>query len=178
MEDTGTLQSLTFLANAHKVDLNRVLVLRTASNLRRAAIGSAPPSRWPRPRSATTAPTCRRSTLPIASAISSSTRRRQLAPRLERSHTHNRASKAEQLRSPPWPITCTRQGIPATKRPARPRQAACPRQTLAYRINPPRSSRSNPQKDPHPLPASRRRSVFALDRHHQPAHRSATPSRC
>jgi len=32
MEDTGTLQSLTFLANAHKVDLNRVLVLRTASN--------------------------------------------------------------------------------------------------------------------------------------------------
>ncbi len=32
MEDTGTLQSLTFLANAHKVDLSRVLVLRTASN--------------------------------------------------------------------------------------------------------------------------------------------------
>lgn len=32
MEDTGTLQSLTFLAQARKVDLNRVLVLRTASN--------------------------------------------------------------------------------------------------------------------------------------------------
>jgi purine nucleoside permease len=32
MEDTGTLQSLTFLANAKKVDLSRVLVLRTASN--------------------------------------------------------------------------------------------------------------------------------------------------
>ncbi|HEX9199436.1 MAG TPA: purine nucleoside permease [Acidobacteriaceae bacterium] len=32
MEDTGTLQSLTFLAKAHKVDLSRVLVLRTASN--------------------------------------------------------------------------------------------------------------------------------------------------
>lgn len=32
MEDTGTLQSLTFLDNAGKVDLNRVLVLRTASN--------------------------------------------------------------------------------------------------------------------------------------------------
>jgi purine nucleoside permease len=32
MEDTGTLQSLTFLARAHKVDLQRVLVLRTASN--------------------------------------------------------------------------------------------------------------------------------------------------
>ncbi len=32
MEDTGTLQSLTWLARAHKVDINRVLVLRTASN--------------------------------------------------------------------------------------------------------------------------------------------------
>ena len=32
MEDTGTLESLTRLAHAHKVDLDRVLVLRTASN--------------------------------------------------------------------------------------------------------------------------------------------------
>ena len=32
MEDTGTLQSLTFLSQAGRVDLNRVLVLRTASN--------------------------------------------------------------------------------------------------------------------------------------------------
>jgi len=32
MEDTGTLQSLTLLAKAHRADLNRVLVLRTASN--------------------------------------------------------------------------------------------------------------------------------------------------
>jgi purine nucleoside permease len=32
MEDTGTLQSLTFLAKSGRVDLNRVLVLRTASN--------------------------------------------------------------------------------------------------------------------------------------------------
>jgi purine nucleoside permease len=32
MEDTGTMQSLTWLANAHKVDIRRVLVLRTASN--------------------------------------------------------------------------------------------------------------------------------------------------
>jgi purine nucleoside permease len=32
MEDTGTLQSLTFLARAHWVDLDRVLVLRAASN--------------------------------------------------------------------------------------------------------------------------------------------------
>jgi purine nucleoside permease len=32
MEDTGTLQSLTWLAHDHKVDLNRVMVLRTASN--------------------------------------------------------------------------------------------------------------------------------------------------
>lgn len=32
MEDTGTMQSLTFLARAKKVDVRRVLVLRTASN--------------------------------------------------------------------------------------------------------------------------------------------------
>ncbi len=32
MEDTGTLQALTFLAQAGRVDLERVLVLRTASN--------------------------------------------------------------------------------------------------------------------------------------------------
>jgi purine nucleoside permease len=32
MEDTGTLQSLTWLARAGKVDVKRVLVLRTASN--------------------------------------------------------------------------------------------------------------------------------------------------
>jgi purine nucleoside permease len=32
MEDTGTLQSLTFLAKAARVDRSRVLVLRTASN--------------------------------------------------------------------------------------------------------------------------------------------------
>ena len=32
MEDTGTLQSLTWLARAGKVDVNRVLVLRTGSD--------------------------------------------------------------------------------------------------------------------------------------------------
>jgi purine nucleoside permease len=32
MEDTGTLQALTFLAKAGRADLKRVLVLRTASN--------------------------------------------------------------------------------------------------------------------------------------------------
>jgi purine nucleoside permease len=32
MEDTGTLQSLTFLAKAGRIDYNRVLVLRTISN--------------------------------------------------------------------------------------------------------------------------------------------------
>jgi purine nucleoside permease len=32
MEDTGTLQSLRFLANARRVDWNRVLILRTVSN--------------------------------------------------------------------------------------------------------------------------------------------------
>jgi purine nucleoside permease len=39
MEDTGTMQSLTFLAAAHKVDLARVLVLRTASNYDQQRIG-------------------------------------------------------------------------------------------------------------------------------------------
>lgn len=32
MEDTGTMQSLTWLARARKIDLDRVLILRTASN--------------------------------------------------------------------------------------------------------------------------------------------------
>jgi purine nucleoside permease len=32
MEDTGTLQSLTLLAKSGRADINRVLVLRTASN--------------------------------------------------------------------------------------------------------------------------------------------------
>ena len=32
MEDSGTLQAITFLANAHRVDRDRVLVLRAASN--------------------------------------------------------------------------------------------------------------------------------------------------
>ncbi|AXC14341.1 Purine nucleoside permease [Acidisarcina polymorpha] len=32
MEDSGTLQSLTFLAKAHKVDFSRIMVLRTVSN--------------------------------------------------------------------------------------------------------------------------------------------------
>jgi purine nucleoside permease len=32
MEDSGTLQSLTFLAAAGRVDLKRILVLRTVSN--------------------------------------------------------------------------------------------------------------------------------------------------
>jgi purine nucleoside permease len=39
MEDTGTMQSLTFLANAHNVDLSRVLILRTASNYDQQRIG-------------------------------------------------------------------------------------------------------------------------------------------
>jgi purine nucleoside permease len=32
MEDNGTMQALTFLSRAGRADLNRVLVLRTASN--------------------------------------------------------------------------------------------------------------------------------------------------
>jgi purine nucleoside permease len=39
MEDTGTMQSLTYLSHAHKVDLNRVLILRTASNFDQQAAG-------------------------------------------------------------------------------------------------------------------------------------------
>ncbi|HTX76763.1 MAG TPA: purine nucleoside permease [Terracidiphilus sp.] len=39
MEDTGTLQSLQFLASAGKVDWNRVLVLRTVSNYDRQPRG-------------------------------------------------------------------------------------------------------------------------------------------
>jgi purine nucleoside permease len=39
MEDTGTLQSLTFLAHAGKVDLQRVLVLRTVSNYDQQPVG-------------------------------------------------------------------------------------------------------------------------------------------
>ncbi len=37
MEDTGTLQSLTFLSKAGRADLNRVLVLRSCQQLRPAA---------------------------------------------------------------------------------------------------------------------------------------------
>jgi purine nucleoside permease len=39
MEDTGTLQSLEFLANAHLVDFQRILVLRTVSNFDRQPRG-------------------------------------------------------------------------------------------------------------------------------------------
>jgi purine nucleoside permease len=42
MEDTGTLQALTFLNQAGRVDLNRVLVLRTVSNYDREAPGTTP----------------------------------------------------------------------------------------------------------------------------------------
>ena len=39
MEDSGTLQALTFLSHAGRVDLQRVLVLRTVSNYDREAPG-------------------------------------------------------------------------------------------------------------------------------------------
>jgi purine nucleoside permease len=42
MEDTGTLQSLTYLAHDGKVDLNRVLVLRTASDFDQPMPGKTP----------------------------------------------------------------------------------------------------------------------------------------
>jgi len=41
-EDAGFMQSLTFLAQVHKVDLNRVLVLRTASNFDMPPPGETP----------------------------------------------------------------------------------------------------------------------------------------
>jgi purine nucleoside permease len=41
MEDTGTLQALTFLSQAGRVDLNRVLVLRTVSNYDREPPGGS-----------------------------------------------------------------------------------------------------------------------------------------
>ena len=40
MEDTGTMQALTFLSHAGKADLKRVMVLRTASNFDMQAPGS------------------------------------------------------------------------------------------------------------------------------------------
>ena len=43
MEDSGTLQALTFLNEAHRVDLQRVLVLRTISNYDREAPGVSVP---------------------------------------------------------------------------------------------------------------------------------------
>jgi purine nucleoside permease len=42
MEDSGTLQALTFLSHAGRVDLQRVLVLRTVSNYDREAPGTEP----------------------------------------------------------------------------------------------------------------------------------------
>jgi purine nucleoside permease len=43
MEDTGTLQALTFLSHAGRVDLERVLVLRTVSNYDREPPGTSVP---------------------------------------------------------------------------------------------------------------------------------------
>jgi purine nucleoside permease len=41
MEDTGTLQALTFLNQAGRADIRRVLVLRTVSNYDRQAPGTS-----------------------------------------------------------------------------------------------------------------------------------------
>ena len=41
MEDTGTLQALTFLSHAGRIDFQRVLVLRTVSNYDRQAPGES-----------------------------------------------------------------------------------------------------------------------------------------
>jgi purine nucleoside permease len=50
MEDTGTLQSLQFLANAGRVDLKRVLVLRAVSNFDRQPRGLTAPQSLARQR--------------------------------------------------------------------------------------------------------------------------------
>jgi purine nucleoside permease len=50
MEDTGTLQSLEFLANAGRVDRRRVLVLRTVSNFDRQPRGLTAPQSLARQR--------------------------------------------------------------------------------------------------------------------------------
>ena len=42
MEDTGTMQALTFLSQAGRADIHRVLVLRTVSNYVREAPGTSP----------------------------------------------------------------------------------------------------------------------------------------
>ena len=50
MEDTGTLQSLELLAHANRVDINRVLVLRTVSNFDRQPRGLTAPESLARQR--------------------------------------------------------------------------------------------------------------------------------
>ncbi len=50
MEDTGTLQSLEFLASAARVDINRVLVLRAVSNFDRQPRGITAPQSLARQR--------------------------------------------------------------------------------------------------------------------------------
>jgi purine nucleoside permease len=50
MEDTGTLQSLVFLANAGRIDLKRVMVLRTVSNYDRQPRGLTAPESLARQR--------------------------------------------------------------------------------------------------------------------------------
>ena len=62
MEDSGVLQSLTFLHHAGRVDLDRVMVLRTVSNFDQPPIGlDAPQKAWPPVRGTVIAPICRRS---------------------------------------------------------------------------------------------------------------------
>ena len=66
MEDTGTLQSLTWLARAHKLDINRVLVLRTASNFDQQRTGLTAAESLAETKVTNTAPTCPPSIAPTA----------------------------------------------------------------------------------------------------------------
>ena len=69
MEDTGTLQSLTFLDHADRADLRRVLVLRTVSNYDRQPPGASAAEDLKDLSPAVTPPISLRSKRPRGSAI-------------------------------------------------------------------------------------------------------------
>ena len=73
MEDSGTLQSLTNLAHAGKVDLSRVMVLRTASNYDQPPPGRTAAENLAEENSGLYSAYIRASKTPTASAAGSST---------------------------------------------------------------------------------------------------------
>ena len=123
MEDTGTMQSLTWLAKANKLDLNRVLVLRTASNFDQQHPASPPPKASLKPKSANTARTCPRSTTPTALVTSSSTTSSLTGPKPAiRSHkisVHRRTTRGPMRITHPDKIYKSRSDRPARSGPVR-----------------------------------------------------------